>query len=178
MRLETIQDLLLDQLRDIYSAETQLTKALPKLVRRVKNSSVKHALEEHLKETEKQVERLQTIQQSLGVKLSGKKCKAMEGLIEEGSEALHADGNEDVIDLLTVAGCQRIEHYEISAYETAISLAENLGFDEVADLLQENLQEEEAAEEKLSEISFSEFLERSDTELIEEEEDEFETAAT
>jgi ferritin-like metal-binding protein YciE len=158
MKLPTIAKLLEDQLKDIYSAENQLVKALPKMAKRASSESLKDAITTHLEETKQQVERLDQIGQNLGIKLSGKRCKAMEGLVEEGAEALEADGPGPVIDAAIIAAAQRVEHYEISAYGTARAFATQLGHDEVAELLQETLDEESAADEKLSALSEEEIL--------------------
>lgn len=153
MKLATLQDLLVDQLKDLYSAESQLVKALPKMAKNVTTPALKEAIESHLQETKGQVERLQKISELLGgVKLTGQKCKAMEGLVEEGSEVMEMDGNETVIDAGVVAAAQRVEHYEMAAYGSARTMAEQLGQQEVVDLLQETLDEEKAADEKLTQV--------------------------
>jgi ferritin-like metal-binding protein YciE len=158
MKLPTVAKLLEDQLKDIHSAETQLVKALPKMAKRASTPALKEAITSHLEETRHQVERLDQIGQRLGVKLSGKKCKAMEGLIEEGSETLEAEGPGPVIDLALIAAAQRVEHYEISAYGSARALADQLGHQDVVELLEETLEEESAADEKLTSISEEELL--------------------
>src|SRR5262249_48319474 len=122
----------------------------------------------HLEETKGHVERLDQIGEDLGVKLSGKKCKAMEGLIEEGAEVLEAEGPDAVIDSALIAAAQRVEHYEISAYGTARTLAEHLGHTEAVSLLQETLDEESAADEKLTSISLEEILPNAEGEDSEE----------
>jgi len=158
MKLPTLDKLFEDQLKDIYNAESQIIKALPKISKRASSGKLKEALTSHLQETRGQVERLDRIAESLGRKLTGKKCKAMEGLIEEGAEVLEAEGPGAVIDAAIIAAAQRVEHYEISAYGTARALAEQLGHEEIAELLQETLEEESAADEKLSSISLEEIL--------------------
>ena len=120
MKLASLDRLLEDQLKDLYSAENQLVKALPKMAKRASSGGLKEAITSHLEETKQHVERLDRIGQTLGVKLSGKKCKAMEGLIEEGAEALESDGPGPVIDAALIAAAQRVEHYEIAAYGTAL----------------------------------------------------------
>jgi ferritin-like metal-binding protein YciE len=119
MKLSAIGNLFEDQLKDLHSAESQLVKALPKLAKKASSPGLKEAITGHLEETKHHVERLDEIGQALGLKLSGKKCKAMEGLIEEGAEALEAEGPGPVIDAAVIAAAQRVEHYEISAYGSA-----------------------------------------------------------
>ena len=158
MKLPTIAKLLEDQLKDLHSAETQLVKALPKMAKKASSAALKDAITSHLDETKQQVERLDTIGEKLGIKLTGKKCKAMVGLIEEGAEVLEAEGPEPVIDAAIIAAAQRVEHYEISAYGTARALAEQLQDSDTASILQETLDEESAADEKLTSISQEEIL--------------------
>jgi ferritin-like metal-binding protein YciE len=168
MTIEMRDQLFVDQLKDLYSAEAQLVKALPRLIKQISNESLKEAVQNHLEETKHQVERLNTISDELGVKLTGKKSVAMEGLIEEAEEALDAEGAEDLIDLFIIAGAQRIEHYEISAYGTVRTLAEKLGHTHVAHLLRETLDEERGADKKMSEIAEQELLVSVDNVPIEE----------
>jgi ferritin-like metal-binding protein YciE len=156
MKLTTLEKLLADQLKDLYSAESMLTKALPKMAKTASTEALSEAIENHLEETKGQLERLQQISELMGVKLTGKKCKAMEGLIEEGKEVLEADGAPGIIDAAIIAAAQKVEHYEIGSYGTARTLAQQLGQHEVAELLQETLDEEGAADEKLTEIAESE----------------------
>ena len=159
MKIPTIAKLLEDQLKDLYSAEGQLVKALPKMAKKASSPALKEAITSHLAETKIQVQRLDQVGQTLGIaRMSGKKCKAMEGLIEEGSEVLEAEGPGPVIDSALIAAAQRVEHYEIAAYGTARVLAEQLGHDEVVTLLQETLDEESAADEKLTSVSEDEIL--------------------
>ncbi len=158
MKLSTLAKLFEDQLKDLYSAETQLTKALPKMAKKSSTPELKEAILSHLEETRGQVGRLKEIGEKLGLKLTGKKCKAMEGLIEEGAEVLEAEGPGAVLDAALIAAAQRVEHYEISAYGTARTLAEHLGHEEAVELLQETLDEESAADEKLSSISLEDVL--------------------
>ena len=158
MKLTTLSKLFEDQLKDIYSAESQILKALPKMAKKASAAELKEAFTSHLQETKEQVERLNRIAEGLGHRLTGKKCKAMESLIAEGAEVLEAEGPGPVIDAALVAAAQRVEHYEISAYGTARSLATLLGHEEIVALLQESLDEESAADEKLSSISLEEIL--------------------
>ncbi len=158
MKLVNLAKLLADQLRDLYSAENQLVKALPNMARKASSDSLKQAINGHLEETKGHVERLVTIGESLGIKLNGKRCKAMEGLVEEGAEILEAEGPGPVIDAAIICAAQRVELYEIAAYGSARTLAQRLGHADVADQLQETLDEEAAADEKLTSISEEEVL--------------------
>src|ERR1700689_4439685 len=149
----TVKDLLTDEIKDLYSAEKQLTKAIPKMAKGSNDPALKEAFSAHLKETEAQVARLEEAGQLLGIKVTGKKCVGMEGCIQEGAEALDQDGDENVLDLGIIGAGSRVEHYEMAGYMTAISLAEKLGEADIVQLLNESLEEEEAAEEKLRSIS-------------------------
>lgn len=155
MKLGTLQDLLVDELKDLYSAENQLLKALPKMAKAAANEDLKTAFEEHLEETKGQVKRLEAIFEQLGGSPKGKKCKAMEGLIEEGSEIINAEGEESVKDAALICGAQKVEHYEMAGYGCARTFATLLGLDDVANLLQETLDEEGKADQKLTELAES-----------------------
>ena len=161
MKLNSLEDLLEDQLRDIYSAELQISKSLPKLAKRVTSPRLREAFSAHLGETKGQIERLEEISKLIGVKLSGKICKGMEGLLSEGAEILEIDGKPDIIDAALIAAAQRVEHYEIAAYGVARAVAEELGFEEVVKLLQESLDQEAGADEVLSVISEEDLLPKS-----------------
>lgn len=165
MKLTSVDQLLEEELKDLYSAESQLLKALPKMAKAATNETLRQAFEAHLEETEGQVERLNEIGKQLGIKLTGKKCKAMEGLIEEGKEILEMDGMGSLIDAALIGAAQRVEHYEISGYGTARTLAEHLGHSQVARLLDQTLEEESATDEKLTKISMERVLPASDEEL-------------
>ena len=156
--LDTLQSVLEDQVRDLYSAENQLVKALPKMAKAASSESLRKAITSHLEETRGQVDRLVQIAELLEIKPGGKKCKAMEGLIEEGKEVLEEEGEGSVIDVALIAAAQRVEHYEIAAYGTARAIAEKLGNGKVAKLFQQTLAEEGAADKKLTEISEGEVL--------------------
>ncbi len=158
MKILSITKLLHDQLKDIYSAESQLLKALPKMAKKASTPELKQAFTSHLEETKGQVERLKDVGTILGLRLTGKKCKAMEGLVEEGSEILEAEGPGPVIDAALIAAAQRVEHYEIAAYGTMRTLAEQLGHAKAAKLLQMTLKEESAADAKLTMVSESTVL--------------------
>jgi ferritin-like metal-binding protein YciE len=149
----TIQDLLGDEIKDLYSAEKQLTKAIPKMEKGANDPALKDAFSSHLTETQGQVARLEKIGELLEMKVTGKKCAGMEGIIKEGAEALEEEGEEGVLDLGIIGAGSRVEHYEMAGYMTAISLAKQCGYDEVVDLLEESLAEEEAAETKLRSIA-------------------------
>jgi ferritin-like metal-binding protein YciE len=151
--LSTIKDLLEEEIQDLYSAEKQLTKAIPKMAEGSNNPQLSSAFEAHLKETENQVARLEKVADILGTEPTGKKCKGMEGVIEEGSEALDEDGDENVLDLGIIGAGSRVEHYEIAGYTTAVSLAKQLGQNDVVKLLNESLTEEQAADNKLRSIA-------------------------
>ncbi|MGD9692336.1 MAG: ferritin-like domain-containing protein [Phycisphaerales bacterium] len=156
--LETLRDLLEDQIKDLYSAENQLLKALPKMARKASSDALREAFESHLEETNTHVERINEIAELLDMRPGGKSCKAMQGLIEEGKEVLEEDGNDTVIDAALIIAAQRVEHYEISAYGSARALAEQLGEAQVVALLEETLDEEKSADVKLSDISTDEIL--------------------
>jgi ferritin-like metal-binding protein YciE len=149
----TIKDLLSDEIKDLYSAEKQLTKALPKMVKGSKDTALKDAFAGHLKETQEQVTRLEEVGRLLGMKVTGKKCVGMEGCVQEGAEALEEEGEDAILDLGLIGAGSRVEHYEMAGYLTAISLAKRIGATDVVSLLQQSLGEEEAAEKKLREIA-------------------------
>ncbi|MFT3684616.1 MAG: ferritin-like domain-containing protein [Phycisphaerales bacterium] len=153
-----LQEALAEQIKDLYSAEMQLTKALPKMAKAADSPSLKEAILKHLKQTEVHVERIQKAAQMLEIKPSGKKCKAMEGLIAEGKETLDEHDAGALRDALIIAAAQRVEHYEIAAYGTVRAMAEKLEDMRLAELLQTTLDEEKAADEKLTEISEGEVL--------------------
>jgi ferritin-like metal-binding protein YciE len=145
----TIKDLLTDELKDLYSAEKQLTKAIPKMVRGSKDAALKNVFINHLKETHEQVLRLEKIGQELGIKVKGKKCVGMEGVIQEGAEILQEEGDDTVLDLGIIGAGSRVEHYEMAAYLTAISLAKRLRESQVVALLKDSLAEVEGEEKTL-----------------------------
>jgi ferritin-like metal-binding protein YciE len=151
--MDTLADLLTDELKDIFSAENQLLKALPKLTKKASDQKLKDAFSSHLAETQGHVERLQTIGKELGIKLTGKTCKAMQGLVEEGKEVLEEDGQSAIIDAALIGAAQRVEHYEMAAYGTVRAMAKELGHANVVKLLQTTLNEEAAADKKLTSIA-------------------------
>jgi ferritin-like metal-binding protein YciE len=148
----TVMDLLTDEIKDLYSAEKQLTKAIPKMAKGSSDPALKSAFTSHLEETREQVARLEEAAELLGIKPTGKKCVGMEGCIGEGAEALEEEGEENILDLGLIGAGTRVEHYEMAGYMTAISLAQKLGASEVVGLLQKSLAEEQAAEQKLRSI--------------------------
>ncbi len=153
MSLDTMQDLLIAELRDIYSAEKQILKALPKMAKAAESSALKKAFTSHLTETKGHVARLEQIFKSLEKRPGGKKCKGMEGLLKEGSEMCEEDGEDAVRDAGIISAAQRVEHYEIAAYGCAIAFAESLGENKIAGLLKQTRDEEEAADDKLTSIA-------------------------
>ena len=153
MKLESIDQLFLLELRDLHSAKRQLTAALPKIAAKVKSPQLRKAIEDHLEQTIGHVERLEQIFQDLELPMGSHKCKAMEGLIAEGDELLKADADDAVRDAALIGAAQRVEHYEMAGYGTARTYAEMLGFDEAAQLLQETLDEEGAADKLLTELA-------------------------
>lgn len=153
MKLESLHDVFVEELKDLYNAENQLTKALPKMAKAAASEELRTTFENHLAETEHQVERLESIFKQIEASPKGKKCKAMTGLIEEGKEVIVANGEAAVKDAALIAAAQKVEHYEIAGYGTVRTYAQLLGFDEAANLLQETLDEEAAANEKLTEIA-------------------------
>jgi len=150
-----LEELLVDELKDLYSAENQIVKALPKMAKGASSPELKPAFERHLEETRRQVERLNQIGEALEIKLTGKKCKGMEGLIEEGKELLEEDLDENALDAGLIGAAQKVEHYEIAAYGTARTHAEMLGYSKVARLLQQTLNEEGATDKKLTQLAES-----------------------
>ncbi len=154
-KVKNLEDFLIDELKDLYSAEKQLTKALPKMVKAASSDELKEAFQNHLNETTEQLNRLEKISEILGKNLSGKKCKAMDGLVNEGKELIEEEMEEKVKDVALIAAGQKVEHYEIASYGCARTYARLLGHSEVEDLLQETLDEEGNANELLTEISES-----------------------
>ena len=155
MKLNTLHDLLVHELKDLHNAEQQLIRALPKMASAASSEVLRTALEDHLEETKGHVERLERIFDRLEIKPGRKKCKAMEGLIEEGKEIVAEDAEPMVHDAAIIAAAQRVEHYEIAGYGCAKAFALMLDDQETADLLDETLQEESAADEKLTEVAMS-----------------------
>jgi ferritin-like metal-binding protein YciE len=155
MANDTLQDLLVETLRDTYNAEKQLVKALPKMAKAATSDELQAAFTDHLEVTRQQVTRLEQVFQELDVPVRGKHCVAMEGLIEEGKEIMEEDHDPDVMDAGIIAAAQKVEHYEIAAYGTLRTWAEMLGFTRAAALLQQSLDEESDADEKLSQLAMT-----------------------
>lgn len=153
MKLDTLHKLYVEELRDVYNAENQLLKALPKMAKGASSDELRQAFEDHLEETQNHIERLDEIFEALDEKATGKTCKAMKGLVEEGSEILKEDGEESVLDAGIIAAAQKVEHYEIATYGTLRTWATLLGEDEAAELLQETLNEEGDADKRLNELA-------------------------
>lgn len=155
MQMESLRELYIDELKDLYSAEKQLVKALPKMARNATNEQLKRAFETHLAETETHVERLEEIFETLEASPRGKKCIGMEGLIEEGNELIEEDAEEDVLDAGLISKAQHVEHYEIAGYGTVRTYAQLLGEEEHARLLQQTLDEEARTDKLLSQLAES-----------------------
>ena len=153
MKLDTLKTLYIDELRDLYNAENQLLKALPKMAEGASSEDLKDAFEKHLEQTKSQVERLEEVFQEIGETPKGKTCKAMKGLIEEGSEILKEDGEESVIDAGIIVAAQKVEHYEIASYGSVRTFAQLLGKDRSAELLQTTLDEESETNETLNQLA-------------------------
>lgn len=153
MAIESLNDLFVEQLRDLYDAENQLIKALPKMAEGANSDELRQGFEEHLEQTKEHAQRIETIFEQLGQKAKAKKCKAMEGLIKEGSEVLDEDMSEDVKDAAIIAAAQRVEHYEIAAYGTVRTFANLLGETEAATLLEQTLEEEKETDDKLTQLA-------------------------
>jgi ferritin-like metal-binding protein YciE len=153
MKMTTLKDLFIHELKDLHSAEKQILKALPKMVKAATNDDLKQALENHFHETEDQVARLDEIFGQLEHSSRTVKCRGMEGLLAESKEILEMDLEDDVRDAAIISTAQRVEHYEIAGYGCARTFAEQLGFDQAARQLQQTLNEEKAADEKLTEIA-------------------------
>ncbi len=155
MKLKTLQDLYVDQLKDLYNAEGQLLKALPKMAKAATEPKLSKAFTAHLEETKVHIDRLTTIFTELEINPKGKTCKAMAGLLEEGSEAISEEADPSVRDAALIAAAQRVEHYEMAGYGCVRTYARLLGHDEAADLLQATLDEEGSADKKLTKLAES-----------------------
>jgi ferritin-like metal-binding protein YciE len=153
MKLDSLHKLFVEELRDVYNAENQLLKALPKMAKSASSEELKQAFEDHLQETNEHVERLEEIFKGLDEKAKGKTCHAMKGLIEEGSEILQENGEESVLDAGIIAAAQKVEHYEIATYGTLRTWANLLGEDDAAELLQQTLDEEGDTDKRLNDLA-------------------------
>jgi ferritin-like metal-binding protein YciE len=161
MAVKTMQDLLINELRDIYHAEKQLTRALPKLARAASNEQLKQAFTQHLEETRGQIERLEQVFELLDTRTRGKPCHAMEGLIEEAKEIMEMGLEPELLDVALIAAAQKVEHYEIAGYGTVVTLAQAAGFNEAAQLLQETLNEEKKTDQLLNKLAISDVNKRA-----------------
>ena len=155
MAMESLHDLYVEELKDLYSAEKQILRALPKMAKKATHDQLRAAFEEHLEVTKEQVKRLETIFDELERSPRGKKCRGMEGLIEEGEEMMSEDANPDVLDAALIASAQRVEHYEIAAYGTARTYADQLGLADHSRLLQQTLDEEGETDKRLTKLAES-----------------------
>jgi ferritin-like metal-binding protein YciE len=153
MKLESLRDLYVEQLKDRYNAEQQLIKALPKMAKAGSSEELKAAFEDHLGQTRQHAQRIETIFEQMGEKAKGKKCKAMEGLVEEGGEVIKEDMDDGIKDAALIAAAQRVEHYEIAGYGCVRAYATRLREGDAATLLSQTLQEEKEADEALNEIA-------------------------
>src|ERR1700686_1682568 len=153
MEHQALKELYIDELKDIYNAENQLVKSLPKMAKAANSAELRNGFEEHLEQTRGHVQRLEQIFKELGEKPSGKKCKGMEGLVAEGQEMMGEDFEDDVMDAALISAAQRVEHYEIAAYGTVRTYAELLGEDQAVTLLEQTLEEEKETDQKLSDLA-------------------------
>lgn len=169
MKSNSLQELYLGELRDLYDAEHQIIKALPKMISKTSSEELKSALTEHLEVTRRQAERLEQIFENMGEKAKAQKCKGMAGVIEEGSELLKEAEDEDVRDAAIIASAQKVEHYEMAGYGTVRTWATLLGEDDAVNLLEETLNEEKEADQKLTEIAESINIEAREGDSEEEE---------
>jgi ferritin-like metal-binding protein YciE len=174
----TLHDAFLDELRDAYDAEKQLTKALPKMAKAASSPDLRKAFETHLEETRGQIDRLEQVFASLDEKVRGKHCDGIAGIIDEGKAVMEEDFDEATMDACLIAGGQRAEHYEMAAYGTLIAWARAMGHTEAANLLQETLEEEKAADQKLSSLAEDGINREAADAAHPEEDDEDETAVT
>ncbi|HEY9420013.1 MAG TPA: ferritin-like domain-containing protein [Thermoanaerobaculia bacterium] len=156
MEIDSLRKLYIEELKDIYSAEKQLIQAMPRMAKKTKNEKLRKGFEQHLETTRMQLERLDRIFEMIGKAPRGKKCKAMEGLIEEGKEMMQEDMDEDVMDAALISSAQKIEHYEIASYGTVRTYANLLGEKEHVKLLQQTLDEEGNMDKQLTQLAESE----------------------
>jgi ferritin-like metal-binding protein YciE len=154
-KLENLEELLVHELKDLYSAETQLVKALSRMVKAATDDTLRHGFQSHLKETQGHVQRLERALKALGESPRGKTCKAMQGLIAEGKETIAEKAEPEVRDAALIVAAQKIEHYEIAGYGSSRAFAELLGHDDVVELLDQTLAEEKAADVKLTEAALA-----------------------
>jgi ferritin-like metal-binding protein YciE len=170
-QLKSLDDLLVHELQDIYHAEGQIIKALPKMIKAANHPELRAAFQEHLQQTEGQVERLERVFELLGVPAKARKCEGMAGIIAEGQKVVDEPASPDVLDAALIAAAQKVEHYEIASYGCVATYAEMLGYDQVHELLGQNLDEEESTDEKLSDLAESVINEEAANESGQEEEE-------
>jgi len=173
--MESLRDVLIEELKDLYDAEKQLVKALPKMAKAAGNDDLRMGFENHLEETKGHVQRLEQAFELLEEKAKSKPCEAMKGLIAEGSETMQEDFSEPLLDSAIICAAQKVEHYEIAGYGTVAAWSRALGLDEVAELLEQTLEEEKAADRKLSEVADGIIAEAVAAESKDEEEEQGET---
>jgi ferritin-like metal-binding protein YciE len=152
-KIKTLHELFIQEMKDLYSAENQLTKALPKMAKAASDPGLKAGFEQHLEETRQHLKRIERIAEILDFSPKGKKCLAMEGLVSEGEETISEDAAASVKDAALICAAQKVEHYEIAGYGTMRAFAELLGYDEVRELIEKTLEEEKATDEKLTEVA-------------------------
>jgi ferritin-like metal-binding protein YciE len=152
MSLDSLEKLFIEELRDMYNGEKQITRALPKMAKAAESPELRDAFTKHLRETEGQIQRLEQIFRELGQAVRGKTCKGIQGILEEGKDLLEEDAAEPVLDAGLIAGAQKVEHYEIASYGCLRTYAQLLGYDQAVRLLEQNLAEEEAADKKLTQL--------------------------
>jgi len=187
MAEKTLHDAFITEIRDIYDGERQITKALPKMIKKATSEDLREALEAHLEQTQGHIQRLEQVFEALEEKVRGKRCEGIAGLLEEGKSMMEEDFDDAAMDACLIGAGQRVEHYEMAAYGTLVAWARAMGHDEVVGLLEQTLEEEKAADEKLSSIAEEGVNEEAaavahpdedDEEEEEEEEEEVETAGT
>ncbi len=157
MQMNSLQDLYVHKLQDLYSAETQITQALPQMIEKVQNAELKQGMQMHLQQTQQHVQRLEQIMQKLGQQPGGVECQGMKGLIREGQEVLQQPSDQEVLEAGLIAAQQGVEHYEIAGYGCLCTYAELLGYDHAHDLLGQTLDDEETIDQKLTELTESVF---------------------
>jgi ferritin-like metal-binding protein YciE len=163
--MENLEDLFKEDLKDLYHAENQIIKALPKMIKSASHEELKTAFQNHLEETKVQVERLEQVMEIMGMPAKGKPCKAMQGIIEEGKEVMEEDAEDDVMDAALVGAAQKVEHYEIASYGTLCTYADLLGLKDAKKLLGQNLEEEKKTDQLLTDLAEAVInLEAADTE--------------
>jgi ferritin-like metal-binding protein YciE len=155
MEMQSLQDLMVEELKDLYNAENQLLKAMPRMAKKASNDQLRQAFETHMRETEGQIDRLEQVFEALGEKAKGKTCHAMKGLLEEAKEMMGEDMDDDVMDAALISAAQKVEHYEIASYGTVRTYAQLLGNKEAARLLQQTLDEEGKTDKLLSQLAES-----------------------